>query len=160
MQINYNRIRWVNYAQIATFMYGQPGTERSREMINSNVFDYVDVLGKAADASWKRNDILANNIANVDTPGYKRQDIDFESQLRRALGNSRYESVDAKVSHVTSTELDARVYTDSANFSYRLDGNNVDIDTEGVELAANQIKYNGLISSINQEFSNLKLVMK
>ena len=62
-------------------------------MINSSAFDYVDVLGKAADASWKRNEILANNMANVDTPGYKRQDIDFESQLRRALGNSRYETV-------------------------------------------------------------------
>ena len=160
MQINYNRIRWENYAQIETIMCGQPVAERSREMINSNVFDYVDVLGKAADASWKRNDILANNIANVDTPGYKRQDIDFESQLRRALGNTRYESVDAKVSHVTSTELAARVYTDAANSSYRLAGNNVDIDTECVELAANQIKYNGLISSINQEFTNLKLVMK
>lgn len=129
-------------------------------MINSNVFDYVDVLGKAADASWVRNDVISNNIANVDTPGYKRQDVDFESQLRRALGNSRYETVDAKVSHVTSTELDARIYTDSANFSYRLDGNNVDIDTENVELAANQIKYNGLVESINQEFTNLKLVMK
>ena len=43
-------------------------------MINSNVFDYVNVIGKAADASWLRNDILANNIANVDTPGYKRQE--------------------------------------------------------------------------------------
>ncbi len=129
-------------------------------MINSNVFDYVNVLSKAADAAWQRNEILANNMSNVNTPGYKRQDIDFESQLRRALGNSRYETVDAKVSHVTGTELKARVYTDSANFSYRLDGNNVDIDTEGVELASNQIKYNGLIDSINQEFTNLKLVMK
>lgn len=129
-------------------------------MINSNVFDYVNVLSKAADASWTRNDVIANNIANVDTPGYKRQDVDFESQLRRALGNSRYETVDAKVSHVTSTELETRVYTDSANFSYRLDGNNVDIDTENVELAANQIKYDGLIDSINQEFANLKSVMK
>lgn len=129
-------------------------------MLNSNVFDYVNVLGKAADASWLRNDILANNLANVDTPGYKRKDIDFESQLRRALGSSRYESVDSKVSHVTSTELQGRVYTDAANFSYRLDGNNVDIDTENVELASNQIKYNGLMSSINQEFANLKMVMK
>lgn len=129
-------------------------------MLNSNVFDYVNVLGKAADASWLRNDILANNLANVDTPGYKRKDIDFESQLRRALGSSRYESVDSKVSHVTSTELEGRVYTDAANFSYRLDGNNVDIDTENVELASNQIKYNGLMSSINQEFANLKMVMK
>ncbi|CDD47637.1 flagellar basal body rod protein FlgB [Firmicutes bacterium CAG:534] len=129
-------------------------------MLNSNVFDYVNVLGKAADASWLRNDILANNLANVDTPGYKRKDIDFESQLRRALGSSRYESVDSKVSHVTSTELEGRVYTDAANFSYRLDGNNVDIDTENVELASNQIKYNGLMSGINQEFANLKMVMK
>lgn len=129
-------------------------------MLNSNVFDYVNVLGKAADASWLRNDILANNLANVDTPGYKRKDIDFESQLRRALGSSRYESVDSKVSHVTSTELEGRVYTDAVNFSYRLDGNNVDIDTENVELASNQIKYNGLMSGINQEFANLKMVMK
>lgn len=66
-------------------------------MINSDVFNYVNVLNKAADAAWQRNDILANNIANVDTPGYKRQDIDFQSQFRRALGNSRYETVDAKV---------------------------------------------------------------
>lgn len=129
-------------------------------MINSNVFDYVNVLSKAADAAWQRNDILANNIANVDTPRYKRQDIDFESQLRRALGNSRYETVDAKIAHAVTANLEARVYTDSANFSYRLDGNNVDIDSEGVELASNQIKYNGLKDCINQEFANMKLVMK
>lgn len=54
-------------------------------MINSNVFDYINVMGKTADASWKRNEILSNNIANVDTPRYKRQDINFEAQLRRLL---------------------------------------------------------------------------
>ena len=99
-------------------------------------------------------------MANGNTPVYKRQDIDFESQLRRALGNSRYETVDAKVAHVTNTELTPRIYTDMANFSYRLDGNNVDIDTEGVEIASNQIKYNGLVASYNQEFANLKMVIK
>ena len=129
-------------------------------MINSNVFDYVNVMGKAADAAWQRNEIIANNIANVDTPNYKRQDINFEAQLRRALGESRYETVDAKVADLTSSELQARVYTDAANFSYRLDGNNVDIDTENVELASNQIKYNGIMTGINHEFSNLKMVMK
>ena len=113
-------------------------------MINSNVFDYINVMGKTADASWKRNEILSNNIANVDTPRYKRQDINFED----------------KVSSLNVGDLQARVYTDAANFSYRLDGNNVDIDTENVELASNQIKYNGLINSINQEFANLRMVMK
>ena len=130
------------------------------KMIQTNVFDYVNVLGKAADAAWLRNDVIANNMANVDTPGYKRQDVDFESQLKQALRNTRYKSVDARVGDIQSSELTPRVYTDSAGFSYRLDGNNVDIDTESVELAANQIKYNGLVTSINQEFSNLRLVMK
>ena len=129
-------------------------------MINSDVFNYVNVLNKAADAAWQRKDILANTIANVDTPGDKRQDVDFQSQFRRALGNSRYETVDAKVAHVSGTELQARVYTDAANFSYRLDGNNVDVDSEGTELASNQIWYNGLKDSISQEFANLMLVMK
>lgn len=129
-------------------------------MINSNVFDYINVMGKTADASWQRNEILANNLANVDTPRYKRQDINFEAQLRQALGNSRYETMDDKVSSLHTEDLQARVYTDAANFSYRLDGNNVDVDTENVELASNQIKYNGLMNSINQEFANLKMVMK
>ena len=129
-------------------------------MFDSGVFEYVDVLGKAADASWTRNEIISNNMSNVNTPGYKRQDIDFESRLRQALGSMRYESVDTKVARAASSNLKGRVYTDSANFSYRLDGNNVDIDTEGVKLAANQIKYNGLFDSINQEFANLKLVMR
>ena len=129
-------------------------------MINTNVYDYINVLGKTADASWERNNVIANNLANVNTPGYKRQDINFEAQLRQALGKSRYESPDAKVSHLTSSELKPRVFTDSANFSYRLDGNNVDIDTESIELASNQIKYNGLVQSINQEFRNIQMVLK
>ena len=53
-------------------------------MINSNVFDYINVLDKAADASWTRNEIIANNIANIDTPGYKRQDLNFEDELESA----------------------------------------------------------------------------
>jgi len=52
------------------------------------------------------------------------------------------------------------VYTDHRNLSYRLDGNNVDIDTENVELASEQIKYNGLIESISKEFSMLKNAMQ
>ena len=46
-------------------------------MINSTAFDYVNVLTKAADASYQREAILANNISNVDTPGYKRKDLNF-----------------------------------------------------------------------------------
>ena len=50
-------------------------------MISSNAFNYINVLDKAADASWTRESVIANNIANVDTPGYKRKDLNFESVL-------------------------------------------------------------------------------
>ena len=129
-------------------------------MINTNAFDYINVLDKAADASWLRNEAISNNIANVDTPGYKRQDVAFEVELDRALGRNRFVEMDDKVASVTARDLTARPYTDYANYSYRLDGNNVDIENENVYLAENQLKYQGLLASINQEFTNLQAVMK
>ena len=129
-------------------------------MIQTNVFDYINVLNRAADAAWQRNEAISNNIANVDTPGYKRQDVAFESVLQKALGNNRYESMDEKVSNINLSRLRGRAYVDYANYSYRLDGNNVDIENENVMLAENQLKYQGLISSINQEFTNLQTAMK
>ena len=128
-------------------------------MINSNAFDYVRVLDKAADAAWIRNEVLANNLANINTPGYKRQDINFEGELERALGHSRYKTMDQKVAEVKDNRTLIRTYTDYANFSYRTDGNNVDIDTENVMLAKNQMKYNGLMTCLRNEFTNLKTAM-
>ena len=129
-------------------------------MIQTNAFDYINVLNRAADAAWQRNEAISNNIANVDTPGYKRQDVAFESVLQQALGNNRYQSMDDKVANVHLSRLRGRAYVDYANYSYRLDGNNVDIENENVMLAENQLNYQGLISSINQEFTNLQTVMK
>ena len=54
-------------------------------MVLSNAYNYINVLDKAADASWTRNDVLANNIANADTPGYKRKDVQFEAAMGFAL---------------------------------------------------------------------------
>lgn len=129
-------------------------------MINSNAYDYINVLDKAADASWLRESTLTNNIANVDTPNYKRQDVDFESVLKKELKNSKYTALDTKVKNVNLNDLDATTYTDGSNYSYRLDGNNVDIDTEESELASEQIRYSGLTDSITQEISRMKTVLK
>lgn len=129
-------------------------------MFSSNAFDYINVLDKAADASWKRHELISNNIANQSTPGYKRQDIDFESQLQKELRNSRYTSVDEKVSNLKLNRLNGRQFTDYGNFSYRMDENNVDPEMEQVYLASNQMKYEGLMNSLTTEFTNLKSVMK
>lgn len=126
-------------------------------MIGSNAFNYINVLDKAADASWKRNEVISNNIANVDTPGYKRKDVQFESYLVSALVGDN--SLDKRVADVDLNTLNSTVYTDNASLSYRLDGNNVDIDTESANLAENQIRYYALLDSMTQEFSRIKAVL-
>ena len=128
-------------------------------MINSSAFNYINVLGKSADGSWLRQSAITNNTANVDTPGYKRQEVDFEGLLKTELGRSKYTSLDQKVKDIHLNHLNARTYRDSTNFSYRLDENNVDIDTEEVELASEQLRYQGLTSSITHEMTRLKSVM-
>ncbi|MBR5317184.1 MAG: flagellar basal body rod protein FlgB [Lachnospiraceae bacterium] len=129
-------------------------------MFDTGAFNYINVLDKAADASWIRNEAIANNIANVNTPGYKRQDVNFEEQLRKAMKNSRYTSIDERVANVDLERLNPITYRDHSTLSYRLDGNNVDIDTENVELASNQIRYQGLTDSITKHFQGLQSVMK
>lgn len=129
-------------------------------MISTNAFDYINILDKAADASWKRETLIANNIANGDTPGYKRQDIDFQTALRNEISRFHYSSLDRKIQDVDLRNLNPDVYTDHGNYSYRLDGNNVDIDTEQVELASEQIKYQALTTSITSEFTRLQTVLK
>ena len=82
----------------------------------------------------------------------------FEDSLQEAISNSRYRSTDEKVANISKADLRIRSYTDSSGFAYRLDGNNVDIDTENAALARNQLKYNALVDSINHEFSMIKAV--
>ena len=69
-------------------------------------------------------------------------------------------NLDQKMNAVDLTKLNPMVYTDHGNYSYRLDGNNVDIDTEQVELASEQIKYQALTTSITSEFQRLQTVIK
>ncbi len=130
--------------------------------MRSGMFGYVNVLKAAADASWTREEVLTNNIANVDTPNYKRQDVDFTTYLNSALSrtNGGSSSLTNRVNNINYNDVAIRTYTDNSTLSYRTDGNNVDLSTENVELAAEQINYNALIDSMNNEFSRFKAVLK
>ena len=125
-------------------------------MLTSGIYDYIDVMDKAADAAWQRNTAISNNIANQSTPGYKRQEVDFEGTLRRELSKFEYVSLDEKVSDLHLDHLTTTAYTDS----YRLDGNNVDPEQEYGELISNRIRYNALIDSMTREFQRTKSVIK
>ncbi|MDE6761133.1 MAG: flagellar basal body rod protein FlgB [Lachnospiraceae bacterium] len=128
-------------------------------MINTNIYNYINVLNKAADAANTRNEIITNNLANVDTPNYKRKDVSFENYLEQALlgGNPLEERVAEVNTHLS--DFGGLIYTDSSTLSYRLDGNNVDVDTEEAMLAENQIRYNTLVSLIGQEYARYKTVL-
>ncbi len=70
-------------------------------MLQSSAFDYINVLDKAADASWLRESTIANNIANATTPEYKRHDVDFQSLLERELMDSKFNrNLDKKIHNV------------------------------------------------------------
>lgn len=129
-------------------------------MFSTDAFNYVNLLDKAADASWTRENLITNNLANVNTPGYKRKDIDFESTLKNELGRCKHESLDSKLRKVELDNLNPSTYTDLSNYSYRLDGNNVDVDVEEVELASEQIRYQGITTAINSEFESMRTVLK
>ena len=129
-------------------------------MIHSNAFSYINVLDRAADSSWIRESAIANNVANVDTPGYKRQDVEFQDILERELKSSKYSSLQNAVNNVSLDNLESRVYTDYESYSYRLDGNNVDIDTENVELASEQLRYQTLTTAVSREVERMKTAMQ
>lgn len=131
-------------------------------MFTTNVFDYTNILDKAADASWMRENVITNNIANIDTPGYKRQDVDFESVLQKALGKTKYSSLDKKVRELNQDlgKLTTTSYTDAANYSYRLDRNNVDENTENAELASESLRYQLLTTAITNNFLRMQTVLK
>ena len=130
--------------------------------MNSGAFGYVDVLQAAADASWLREEVLTNNIANVDTPNYKRQDVEFTTYLKSALeqAGTPASTLTQKVNEANLSGITTRTYTENTTLSYRMDGNNVDLSTENAELAAEQINYNALIDSMNNEFTRMKAVLK
>lgn len=128
-------------------------------MINSNMYDYINVLDKAMDAAYIRHNVLANNVANNSTPNYKRQDVQFESILQASLAGGGSLSKKLEDLNMNLDEINSFIYTDHTSLAYRLDGNNVDIEQEEAYVAENQIRYNTLEELMAQEFARYKTVL-
>ncbi|WP_096189133.1 flagellar basal body rod protein FlgB [Evansella halocellulosilytica] len=113
-------------------------------------------------ASMTRQNTIAQNIANVDTPNYKAKKTLFSHELDRASSHTNLQAhrTDERHSHfggVTNSEA-ARVVQQN-NTMYNHNGNNVDIDKEMAELAQNQIYYNALIDRMNGRFNSVRTVL-
>lgn len=112
--------------------------------ILDNLFgSHLDHLQKGMGLATRRQALLTNNLANVNTPGYKRQDIDFNVQLDEA------------------TERFSKLGSSSRNSgSIRIDGNNVDLEQEIVAIAETELRYSALADMTAGYFAGLKNVIR
>ncbi len=131
-------------------------------MIN-DLFDNINLLEKGLDASWTKNKVITNNIANNDTPGFKASHVEFESVFKNALeDDGGFRAKTTRPEHYDFSDISedmSPVVSQEENVTYRSDGNSVDIDYENLELAKNTILYNELATQLRSEFNRLDTVI-
>lgn len=120
----------------------------------------VALTEKVLDYLWQRQTVSLNNIANDDTPGFKSQYISFEDELRKKVADANkvkksprravYEAINSTRSRLNTTW----------NESSRLDGNNVDVDQEQVEIVRTAYEYQYMLSSLNNDITRLRSAAK
>lgn len=107
----------------------------------------MELANKSMDVLWQRANLISENISNADTPGYKEQTVSFEDSLAQALsGNTMNEETLSSVNPQVSSVLG------SANSN----GNSVDLETQMVELARNQLQYNYMEKAISNQLTMLQ----
>jgi len=127
-----------------------------------DLFGNVDLMAKGLDASWLKTQVINNNIANIDTPGFKGSKVNFESVFRSALSEGEFATKKTRGKHMDfSGALDdmGSMVSQNVNTTMRRDGNNVDIDFESAELAKNQIYYNTLVQQVSSELRRLSMAI-
>lgn len=108
-----------------------------------------DLLKNSLNVSSVRRDVISNNLANIDTKNFKRYDVKFEEYLNSSVKHTPFKITNRK--HLSIDNDYYRVVQDTGT-SMRSDGNNVDLDIEKANQAANTLMYNALISAINNKF--------
>ena len=121
--------------------------------------DSYNLMKEGIKAATVRSKAISNNIANINTANYKRFQVVFEDNIN----NSKSSNLDLKTSNSkhlteTSTTGDITVEKDEST-SMRTDGNNVDLEVEKVNQAANTLKYNALIQQANSKLSTVKYII-
>lgn len=110
---------------------------------------------KVMDALWEKQRVIADNIANNDTPGYKSSYVTFEDELRSRLGQA-----DGSEAVKKSIEASPVTVHRSTTESARLDGNNVQIEAEYLELARTQLQFDYQVKAFNSGLAQLRTAIK
>jgi flagellar basal-body rod protein FlgB len=123
----------------------------------------TEVLTAALRGTNARNTAIANNVANSETPGYKRIDISFEAALAEALqsdrkrlsrGSSAMSAFDSDTTRAIDDFAPAVHSIDTTTM--RVDGSNVDPDDEMAQLSANQLANQTIVSLLDKRFGQFR----
>jgi len=113
--------------------------------------DLFGVHGKALELRSQRLNLLASNIANASTPGYKARDIDFEAALADATKNSGGNSVQQAI----DSSMGYRIPIQPS-----LDGNTVELSTEQTLFSENAVKYRTTLSFLEGRINTITRALK
>ncbi len=127
------------------------------------------LLTREMEVTTLRRNVIANNIANADTPNFKRSDVNFESQLKRALDSEKvtppFPELVSDPRHINFyrpidwTQVQPRRVLDYLTEA-KNNGNNVDIEQEGIDSLNNQLMYTVLAQAITSEFQRVNIVLR
>jgi flagellar basal-body rod protein FlgB len=110
----------------------------------------IDTLSTSLDLLMVRQQVISDNIANAETPGFKARRVDFENELQRAVDSTETGSSSRELASVN-----AKIYEDPRS-ELGLDLNSVDMDREMSELTKTDVKYSAATQAINRKFNLLK----
>lgn len=115
----------------------------------------------------QRHKVLASNIANADTPGYKARDMDFAAELKRAVGKGGASGQGLALARTSERHIAGQGASGAqAGLLYRvpgqpsLDGNTVDMDRERTAFADNSVRYQAGLTILNSRIQGLKSAMQ
>lgn len=123
------------------------------------MFKLVDIITKGLDSASLRHKVLSNNLANANTPQFRRSDVDFSAVF---LGSGKLPLKSTHNKHVTNSirsRYSRSVVVQDKSTSMRNDGNNVDIDREMVLVLENQMHYQAMTDTVNRNLSLLRSVI-
>lgn len=129
-------------------------------MVN-RMFNTTNFLKKALDGASLRHTAISNNIANVNTPGYKRMTVEFENLLKDELEKNKLRLYTTNVKHIgehVGNKLSSTIKVHN-NIAIRRDSNSVNIDVEIAERAKNEIYYNAISRQISRQFEAISSVI-
>ena len=119
----------------------------------------ISLTEKVLDFLWQRQAVSLNNIANVDTPGFKSQYITFEDQLKARIEKASA-GQEPRLGVSWAIDRSRATVRTTLDESSRLDGNNVDMDQEQVEVVRTAYQYQYVLNSINNDINRLRSAAK